>query len=113
LRGVRGIVFMLRLSKSVGKKKIECRIECLTLERVIRHLGRSYSLSERCWLFRIVRWRVLMNFVVENPEESGMMSARLRLARHAASSVLEHKTVRQYVEIVTFPELFSNDYIEF
>ena len=45
---------------SLLKKKIECRGECLTLERVTRHLGRSYSLSECCWLFRIVRWRVLM-----------------------------------------------------
>ena len=51
--------------------------------------------------------------VVENREESGMTSARLRLARHAASSVLEHKTIRQYFKIVPFPELFSNDYIEF
>ena len=60
MRGAQGIVIMLRLSKSVEKKKIEFRMECLTWERVAWHIGRSYSLSERCWLFHIVRWRVLM-----------------------------------------------------
>jgi hypothetical protein len=82
-------VFMRRLSKSVGKKKIVYRTECLTLERVARHLGRSYSLSERCWLFGIVRWRVLMKLSSKIGKSQGMTSARLRLARHAASSVLE------------------------